>query len=137
MKKALSLFILAVTILSSCQKESTESLTQLTPLTLTTPPARIVVPEVTLEPFSAKFTYKVPDPLNILEKQNIYLRSNAAGVVSYVWNFGNGTKSTLQNPVISYMIHGFYNITLTVTDRNGNTATSTQELSILCNFMGH
>jgi gliding motility-associated-like protein len=39
--------------------------------------------------------------------------------VSYLWKFGDGTSSTLQNPTHTYTKFGNYGITLTVTNRNG------------------
>lgn len=89
------------------------------------------------EPFSANFVYTVPDPNNIFEKQDIQFKSTGTGIVSWVWRFGNGTKQLVQNPVMNYMIHGYYEVSLTVTDADGKTATSKQEISILCNFLGH
>ena len=38
---------------------------------------------------------------------------------SYQWNFGDGTGSTLQEPVHSYAYQGFFPISLLVTDPNG------------------
>lgn len=42
-----------------------------------------------------------------------------APVVSYVWDFGNGRNSSLQNPVQTYTASGEYVATLVVTDANG------------------
>src|SRR5882762_9926756 len=81
-------------------------------------------PVTIVEPFSAKFTYSAPDMNNIFEKQTIHLDSKASGVVQYVWNIGNGTKIVSKNPDISYIMHGYYTVTLTVTDKDGNTASS-------------
>lgn len=39
-------------------------------------------------------------------------------IVSYLWNFGDGNTSTLENPVHTYTNSGNYNVTLTVTDIN-------------------
>jgi len=36
------------------------------------------------------------------------------GVTSWLWNFGDGTTSTEQNPTHSYLANGYYNVTLTV-----------------------
>ncbi|HMJ48744.1 MAG TPA: PKD domain-containing protein, partial [Ferruginibacter sp.] len=66
--------------------------------------------------FSAKFTVQVPDPNNIWEKQNIKFINGTTGVVKYEWVFGNGTKSGQANPTISYSIHGYYPVNLTITD---------------------
>lgn len=38
---------------------------------------------------------------------------------SWLWNFGNGQTSTLQNPSVTYTIPGTYNITLNVTNEVG------------------
>lgn len=45
--------------------------------------------------------------------------------VSWNWNLGNGTISTLQNPSTTYLNSGSYTVTLTVTDANGVTNTKT------------
>lgn len=39
--------------------------------------------------------------------------------VSYYWNFGDGTNSTLANPSKTYNTPGIYNVTLTTTYTNG------------------
>jgi PKD repeat protein len=40
-------------------------------------------------------------------------------IVSYAWNFGDGTSSTLANPQHTYNAAGSYTATLTVTDNGG------------------
>lgn len=40
-------------------------------------------------------------------------------IVSYLWEFGDGTESTEMNPAHSYADAGTYNVTLTVYDDNG------------------
>ena len=42
-----------------------------------------------------------------------------APINSYLWNFGNGNSSTLQNPTTSYTQTGTYNVSLQVIDTNG------------------
>lgn len=44
--------------------------------------------------------------------------------LSYLWNFGDGTTSTLANPSKSYKDNGSYTIKLTVTDPAGASGTS-------------
>ncbi|MFI5150731.1 MAG: PKD domain-containing protein [Bacteroidia bacterium] len=46
-------------------------------------------------------------------------------LVKWVWNFGDGTPavSAGPNPTHEYMLRGTYNVSLTVTDTNGCTAT--------------
>ncbi len=45
-------------------------------------------------------------------------------IVSWLWDFGDGTNSTLQNPSHSYSILGTYNCSVTVTD-DGNVQSAT------------
>jgi gliding motility-associated-like protein len=40
-------------------------------------------------------------------------------VLTYLWNFGDGFTSTLQNPVHTYPTQGTYNVTLTITTSGG------------------
>lgn len=42
-----------------------------------------------------------------------------AGANSWLWNFGDGTTSTSQNPVHTYSIPGFYTVSLTTTSAGG------------------
>jgi PKD repeat protein len=44
-------------------------------------------------------------------------------IVSYNWNFGDGTTSTSANPSHTYSAAGNYNVSLTVTDNEGATGT--------------
>jgi PKD repeat protein len=46
-------------------------------------------------------------------------------IVSYLWDFGNGTTSTLANPSYTYGTAGNYNAKLTVTDNSGASASAT------------
>jgi PKD repeat protein len=50
---------------------------------------------------------------------------------SWAWNFGDGNSATGQNPTHTYSQAGTYTVTLTVTDANGCTNTTTQQVSIL------
>ncbi len=45
-----------------------------------------------------------------------------AGANSWTWNFGDGTTSTLQNPVHSFTVPGFYTVSLTTSSPNGGCA---------------
>lgn len=49
----------------------------------------------------------------------------------WVWDFGNGATSTLQNPTTTYFSPGAYTVTLTVTNAAGsNTRTRTQYITV-------
>jgi PKD repeat protein len=82
----------------------------------------------------AKFSITTSDPLNIFENQSIRFNNLSTGFTSCVWEFGNATKSQQANPEISYPIHGFYTVKLTVFDGKGNKKIITQDVSILCLF---
>ena len=46
-------------------------------------------------------------------------------IASYLWNFGDGTTSTLSNVAHTYSTAGSYNASLTVTDNSGAQSTGT------------
>ncbi|MBN2614215.1 MAG: right-handed parallel beta-helix repeat-containing protein [Bacteroidales bacterium] len=50
---------------------------------------------------------------------------------SYLWDFGDGNSSTQSNPTNVYTEPGNYDVTLTVTASNGNTAKKTLPLTII------
>ncbi|HEY4827999.1 MAG TPA: PKD domain-containing protein [Solirubrobacteraceae bacterium] len=49
----------------------------------------------------------------------------------YSWNFGDGTSATGPSVVHTYGKAGSYNVTLTATDRGGNTQTLTETIQVL------
>jgi len=52
-------------------------------------------------------------------------------IVSWAWEFGDGGTSTDQNPTHEYTAVGNYNVSLTVTDANGSTATATGQIGVI------
>ena len=48
------------------------------------------------------------------------------GIVSWLWDFGDGQTSTDQNPHHEYIQDGFYTVSLTVTDSDGSSDTETR-----------
>jgi PKD repeat protein len=49
-------------------------------------------------------------------------------VTEWSWNFGDGSTSTLQNPSHTYAAVGTYTVSLTVTDSDGLTGTTTRSV---------
>jgi len=84
----------------------------------------------TQEPPVASFTYSPLAP-----KVNDTIAFDASGcsdadgsIVSYLWNFGDGETSSSQNPTHAYDQEGSYTITLTVTDDDGLTDNTTENI---------
>lgn len=51
-------------------------------------------------------------------------------IVAYNWQFGDGTSSTQENPAHSYVAGGTYTVSLTVTDNDGASDTSTKRVTV-------
>jgi CRISPR/Cas system-associated protein endoribonuclease Cas2 len=80
--------------------------------------------DTTASPCQVNSTFSiVADTLNP-GVYNAYETSTGNGVLSYLWDFGDGTSSTLQYPNHQYAIPGQYIVCLTVTSAIG-TATCT------------
>lgn len=57
-------------------------------------------------------------------------RDEDGAIVSYVWDFGDGTSSNIANTQHTYSTPGFYSISLKITDDRGATATQGSKVSI-------
>ncbi len=56
--------------------------------------------------------------------------STGAGSLSYSWDFGDGTQSTLTNPTHSYATKGIYSVSLTVSNTYGCSSSITKSAYI-------
>jgi gliding motility-associated-like protein len=65
----------------------------------------------------------------------VYFTNTSTGnPTSYLWDFGNGFTSVLQNPSTTYLTAGSYTVTLTVTNASGsNTKTMTSYITVYPN----
>ncbi len=55
---------------------------------------------------------------------------SSVNAVSWVWDFGDGTNSTLQNPSHTYNSPGYHSVSLTITTAGGCTYTTMQSNSV-------
>jgi len=87
----------------------------------------IIIPPV------ARFTYS---PLNPLTSETVTFDAISSydldgTIVSYKWNFGDGTTATGRKVTHSYPQDGSYTVKLTVTDDNGNINSKSQTITVL------
>ena len=88
------------------------------------------------QPPAAIFTYSPDNPTPqesiLFDASGSYAISGR--IVQYAWDFGDGTVSTLTDPLIthSYPVDGDYTIQLTVTDSNEYTGTAVAIVQIRC-----
>ncbi len=52
-------------------------------------------------------------------------------IVSYAWTFGDGAMSSVESPSHTYAAADTYNVTLTVTDDEGATGVSSQQVTVV------
>lgn len=67
----------------------------------------------------ANFTATTTHPC--LNMPVTFTNASTGGVVSSVWDFGDGNSSTAMSPTHAYSLSGTYTVKLTVTDANGCT----------------
>ena len=74
-------------------------------------------------------------PKNISTNQTILFNASESFdpdgvIVSYVWDFGDGTIGTGKTPVHIYKNPGLYTVILTITDNNGRTFSKTIDINV-------
>ena len=82
---------------------------------------------------TASFSINYPNP--VCNPAVISFTNTSTGTgLTYAWNFGvsAGTNSTLQNPSVTYLTCGTFNVSLTVTDGNGQSASIMQAVTVHC-----
>lgn len=68
--------------------------------------------------------------VNVQESLSAKILSDNVNIVSYEWDFGDSTTSSLSEVNKSYKQTGEYIITLKVTDENGNTAVFSKSVTV-------
>ncbi|HKY55162.1 MAG TPA: PKD domain-containing protein, partial [Anaerolineales bacterium] len=77
---------------------------------------------------SSAFTFEPEDPE---ANKDVFFSAGGSGGVAWLWDFGDGSTSTEQNPVHVFDELGNYPITLTATSVDGCTSTSTVNIGII------
>ncbi len=73
-----------------------------------------------VEPSSADFTFDIPDTCNTLTVEFTSTSTAGSGLVEdYLWDFGDGSFSTDENPTHTFTESGTYYVLLFITDENG------------------
>jgi PKD repeat protein len=95
--------------------------------------------QVTSSPF-AIFTVSVVNPQGEVFAAGAVLKfdgkasfSTTGSITNYVWNFGDGTidTSNIAKLTHTYATSGMYTVTLTITDKAGNTNSQSQTINVL------
>jgi PKD repeat protein len=81
---------------------------------------------------SASFYYYPNDPsaFDTIQFYDYSQDPAGAGIASRVWDFGDGTTSTAQNPTHRYAADGDYTVRLTVTTPDGRTGTTSRVVQV-------
>lgn len=80
---------------------------------------------ITLTPPSASFTADVTEGCDPLDVQFTSTSSSPNPIVSWSWNFGDGTTFNGQNPPVHSYGVGVYDVSLTITTQSGCVGTDT------------
>ncbi len=72
-----------------------------------------------------------------LTRQFSATATSVDGIVGYLWDFGDGNTSTLQNPVHTYNTPGTYTVSLIVTTTGGCTDTVTMADAVIAGAKPH
>jgi len=81
----------------------------------------------------ANFSYSPEMPTGINQRVTFtdYSYDPGGTIVSWFWDFGDGTDSTEQNPIHSYSENGTYLVTLTITDDSGDSSSMGEVIDVL------
>jgi hypothetical protein len=88
------------------------------------------------QPPVASFVYSptAPGPQDLIVFDASSSYSPGGFIVQYAWDFGDGTMSTVTDPLIthSYFVDGDYTVQLTVTDNSGLTGDAVAIIQVRC-----
>ena len=84
---------------------------------------------------TGSFTYSPSTPLPLIA---VTFDASAIGGTqpySYAWDFGDGSTGSGQSVSHSYLLPGTYTVTLTITDANGQSFTTSQSITVLTSLV--
>lgn len=88
----------------------------------------------TIDTFATYHIHGVSANFNFTQNQcppfTAWFTDSSTNAVSWLWNFGNGQTSSLQNPTHIFTSGGYHSVTLTVTDAFGCSAITSQSNGI-------
>jgi PKD repeat protein len=84
------------------------------------------------KPPTASFTFEPDTNITVNETITFTLTviKGDANISSYLWNFGDGTNSTVQNPIHNFTAADTYIVTVTVTDDNKLNGTASEDIIV-------
>ena len=75
-----------------------------------------------LAPITVGFSYSPANP--VVDQDVQFSNASTGSITSYSWNFGDGSSSTLKDPVHKYSAAGNFTVTLTATNATGSKSKS-------------
>jgi len=87
---------------------------------------------VSCPPVTAQFSANVTSGYPPLTVQFTDLSTSGVPIISWLWNFGDGSNSTSQNATHTYTNPGTYTVTLTAWNTCGNSATTSENITVSC-----
>ena len=83
----------------------------------------------------ANFTNTLPTGCSLPVTISFTNTSSGSGTLSYLWDFGDGFTSTLQNPTHTYVTQGSFTVSLRVSSSTGCITTITKPNAVVINFI--
>ncbi len=83
---------------------------------------------------SSQSSFTINQPVQCLEGNNFTFNNSStvsAGSLSYLWDFGDGSTSTLTSPTHNYASQGVYSVKLTTTVSGGCSSSITQIATVI------
>ena len=80
-------------------------------------------------PPNSDFNFQLVNPLAYLFQFNDTSSDSDGNIIAWLWDFGDGNISIVQNPLYQYKNEGIYSVTLVVNDDDGAVGIKTKTIS--------